>query len=177
LKKEHIISKVSNLPKVNKDIKALKVRVIDENGQALGILDTREALRMAENKGLDLLEISPNAEPPVCKILNFGKFKYEAKKKANEAKKKQKTVEIKEVKFSPNIGDNDYEVKLKSLQKFIAAGDKAKISLKFKGREIAHKELGLNLLEKIKNEMAEVAKVELPPRFEGKQVIMVLVPK
>lgn len=140
-------------------------------------MDLKEALKIAELRGLDLVEISPNSDPPVCKILNFGKFKYEAKKKANEAKKKQKVVEIKEVKFGPNIGENDYEVKLRSIQKFISAGDKAKISLKFKGREIAHKEIGLELLERVKNDAAEFSKVEVEAKFEGKQIIMVLVPK
>lgn len=140
----------------------------------LGIVPLQEALKLARERDLDLVEISPNAEPPVCKILDFGKFKYEAKKKAHEARKKQKVVELKEIKLRPNIGQNDYEVKLRSITKFINEGDKVKITLKFKGREVTHQELGFKLLERVKNDLEDIAKVEFAPKMEGKQMLMIL---
>jgi translation initiation factor IF-3 len=144
----------------------------------LGIVSLQQALRIAEEKGLDLIEISPQAEPPVCKTLDFGKYKYEAKKKAQDARKKQKVVELKEIKLRPNIGQNDYEVKLRSIEKFIAEGNKVKVTLKFKGREVTHQELGIALLDRIKNDLLELCKVEHAPKADGnKQLLMVLAPK
>lgn len=143
----------------------------------LGIVNLRNALNLAEERGFDLVEISPNAEPPVCKIMDYGKFKYEEKKKSLEAKKKQKIVEIKEVKFRPAIGQHDYDVKLKSIVRFIEEGDKVKITLKFKGRELAHQEIGMEVINRIKEDCKEIIKVELEPRMEGKQILMIISPK
>jgi translation initiation factor IF-3 len=143
----------------------------------IGIVSLEVAVKMAAEKALDLVEISPQGDPPVCKILDFGKFKYEAKKKANEARKKQKVVELKEIKLRPNIGQNDYDVKLRSIVKFIGEGDKVKVTLRFKGREMAHQEIGMNLLIRLQNDLVDVVKVELSPRLEGKQMLMILVGK
>ena len=153
------------------------VRLVDEDGSMIGVVTLSEAQKLAADKGLDLVEISPNAEPPVCKILDFGKFKYEAKKKVYEARKKQKTVEIKEIKLRPNIGINDYQVKMRSVLKFIGEGDKVKITLKFRGREMAHQEIGMQLLERVRTELDETVKIELMPKMEGKQLLMILAPK
>lgn len=143
----------------------------------LGIVTLRNALTLAEDRGLDLVEISPHAEPPVCKIMDYGKFKYEEKKKSLEAKKKQRVVELKEVKFRPNIGQHDYDVKLKSINRFIEEGDKVKITLKFKGRELAHQEIGMEVINRIKEDCKETIKVEFEPRMEGKQILMIISPK
>ena len=143
----------------------------------IGIVPLAEGLRLAATRSLDLVEISPTAEPPVCKILDFGKFKFEARKKIHDARKKQKVVEIKEIKLRPNIGQNDYEVKLRSAVKFINEGDKVKITLRFKGREITHHEIGLALLERFRDDLAEISKVEFAPKMEGKQLLMIIVPK
>ncbi len=143
----------------------------------LGVLSIRDALYKAFQAGLDLLEISPNAVPPVCKITDYGKFKYEAQKKANEARKKQKVVEIKEIKVRPNIDDHDYDVKMRQAKGFIGEGDKVKVTLRFRGREMAHQELGVKLLERIRTELVELVKVEQMPRLENRQMIMVLAPK
>jgi len=143
----------------------------------VGIVPLAEGLRLAATRSLDLVEISPTAEPPVCKLLDFGKFKFEARKKVHDARKKQKVVEIKEIKLRPNIGQNDYEVKLRSAVKFINEGDKVKVTLRFKGREITHQELGINLLERFRDDLAEISKVEFAPRMEGKQLLMIVVPK
>jgi translation initiation factor IF-3 len=153
------------------------VRVIDENGENLGVMYTREAIDQAAEVGLDLVEISPNADPPVAKFLDIGKFKYEAQKKANAARKSQKTQEIKEIKMRPNIDDHDYEVKMRAMHKFIGEGDKVKVTLRFRGRELAHGQLGMKLLQKVQEDMAEEAKVEQYPRMEGRQMLMVLAPK
>lgn len=142
-----------------------------------GVMSARDALRRAYDIGMDLLEISPNAVPPVVKILDFGKYKYEQQKKKNEAKKKQKVVELKEVKVRPNIDENDYQVKMRHMKEFIAEGDKVKVTLRFRGREMAHTELGAKVLERIRNEMGEIIKVEQFPRMENRQMIMVLAPK
>lgn len=142
----------------------------------LGVVGLNEALRIAQDRGLDLVEVSPNAEPPVCKILDFGKFKYEAQKKAHEAKKKQKVIEIKELKIRPNIGPGDYTVKLKSIKSFIEDGNKVKITLKFRGREITHDEIGMQLMQRIMADTAEYAKAEQEPKMDGKQIMMVLIP-
>ncbi len=143
----------------------------------IGIVTLKEGLKLAAAQGLDLVEISPNAEPPVCKILDFGKFKFEIQKKAHDARKKQRVVEIKEIKLRPNIGQNDYEVKLRSAFKFIQEGDKVKVTLRFRGREITHQDIGLRLLERMRDDMQEVTKVEFSPRMEGKQMMMILAPK
>jgi translation initiation factor IF-3 len=164
-------------PRVNEEIRVPQVRLIDENGEMLGVLSIRDALYKAFQAGLDLLEISPNAVPPVCKITDYGKFKYEQQKKANEARKKQKVVEIKEIKVRPNIDDHDYDVKMRQAKGFIGEGDKVKVTLRFRGREMAHQELGVKLLERIRTELIELVKVESMPRLENRQMIMVLAPK
>ena len=164
-------------PRVNEEIRVPQVRLIDENGEMQGVLSIRDALYKAYQAGMDLLEISPNAVPPVCKITDYGKFKYEQQKKANEARKKQKIVEIKEVKVRPNIDDHDYDVKMRQAKSFIGEGDKVKVTLRFRGREMAHQELGVKLLERIRTDMAEIVKVESMPRLENRQMIMVLAPK
>lgn len=154
-----------------------EVRVIDSEGEQLGIMTIADAIAAAEEAGLDLVEVSPTAKPPVCKILDYGKFKYEQQKKKNEAKKKQKTIELKEIKFRPNIDQHDYDVKMKSMHKFIDEGDKVKVTLRFRGRELAHQELGLEVLNRVKEDMAEKAKVEQNPNMEGRQMVMVLAPR
>ena len=164
-------------PRVNEDIRVPQVRLIDQNGEMIGVVTARDALLRAYEVGMDLLEISPNAVPPVCKIIDFGKFKYEQQKKANEARKKQKVVELKEIKVRPNIDDHDYETKMKQMKGFIADGDKVKVTLRFRGREMAHQDLGIKVLERIRNEMVELIKVEQMPRLENRQMIMVLAPK
>ncbi|MDB5379126.1 MAG: translation initiation factor [Rubritepida sp.] len=162
---------------MNEEIRVPQVRLIDEAGEMLGVLSIRDALYKAYQAGLDLLEISPNAVPPVCKITDYGKFKYEQQKKANEARKKQKVVEIKEIKVRPNIDDHDYDVKMRQAKGFIGEGDKVKVTLRFRGREMAHQELGVKLLERIRTELVELVKVESMPRLENRQMIMVLAPK
>jgi translation initiation factor IF-3 len=164
-------------PRVNEEIRVPQVRLIDEAGEMLGVMSIRDALYKAYQSGLDLLEISPNAVPPVCKITDYGKFKYEQQKKANEARKKQKIVEIKEIKVRPNIDDHDYDVKMRQAKSFIGEGDKVKVTLRFRGREMAHQELGVKLLERIRTELVELVKVESMPRLENRQMIMVLAPK
>ena len=153
------------------------MRCIDPDGEQLGVLDTLEAVRKAEDFGLDLVEVQPNADPPVCKILDYGKFKYEAQKRANEARKKQKIIEVKEIKLRPNIDEHDYQVKMRNVQKFLDAGDKVKVTLRFRGREMAHQDLGANVLTRVRQETDEFAKVEAMPKMEGRQMIMVLAPK
>lgn len=153
------------------------MRLVNENGDMLGVVGIREALDLAEKAGLDLVEISPNAEPPVCKILDFGKFKYETKKRLHDAKKKQKIVVLKEMKFKPNISQGDFDVKLRKIKDFLKEGDKVKISLWFKGREIVHNEIGMKLFERISAELHEIAKVDQAPKMEGKQIIMVVSPE
>ena len=164
-------------PRINGAIRAPKVRCIDPEGEQLGVLDTHDAIRKAEYFGLDLVEVQPNADPPVCKILDYGKFKYEAQKRANEARKKQKIIEVKEIKLRPNIDEHDYQVKMRNVQKFLNAGDKVKVTLRFRGREMAHQELGANVLTRVREETDEFAKVEAMPKLEGRQMIMVLAPK
>lgn len=153
------------------------MRLIDADGEMAGVMTTRDALARAYSVGLDLLEISPTAEPPVVKILDYGKFKYEQQKKKNEARKKQKVIEIKEVKVRPSTNENDYQVKLRAMNSFLAEGDKVKVSLRFKGREMAHQELGIKMLERIRIEMEDKAKVEQMPKLENRQMIMVLAPR
>jgi translation initiation factor IF-3 len=154
-----------------------KVRVIDDEGENLGVMFTREAIEQANEKGLNLVEVSPNADPPVCKYLDVGKYRYEAQKKANLARKTQKTQDIKEVKMRPNIDTHDYDVKMRNVHKFIENGDKVKITLRFRGREMAHQHLGMDLLKQVQDDVAEYAKVEAFPRLEGRQMLMVLAPK
>ena len=166
-----------NGPRFNEFIISPKVRVIDENGENLGVMFTREAIEQAAEVGLDLVEISPNADPPVAKFLDIGKFKYEAQKKANAARKNQKTQEIKEIKMRPNIDDHDYDTKMKAIQKFLGEGDKVKVTLRFRGRELAHGQLGMHLLQRVQSDTDEAAKVEQHPRMEGRQMLMVLAPK
>ncbi len=164
-------------PRVNNQINVPSVRVVDEDGEMLGVLPIREALSRAAEAGLDLVEISPNAEPPVCKILDFGKYKYEIQKKKNEARKKQKVIEVKEIKLRPNIDEHDYEVKMRSVHRFLDEGDKVKVTMRFRGREMVHQEIGLKVLERVRDELEERVKVEQMPRLEGRQMIMVLAPK
>lgn len=162
---------------MNDKIRVPEIRLIDHEGENRGVLDPRDAIRMAEEVGLDLVEISPNAVPPVCKIMDFGKFKYEQQKKANEAKKKQRVIEIKEVKFRPNIDIHDYEVKMRNVTRFLEDGDKVKVTLRFRGREMAHQELGREVLERIATDTTELGKVESMPKMEGRQMIMVIGPR
>jgi translation initiation factor IF-3 len=168
---------VKSGPRYNNLIQSDKVRVIDENGENLGVLYTREAIEQAAAVGLDLVEVSPNADPPVCKFLDVGKFRYEAQKKANLARKSQKTQEIKEIKMRPNIDDHDYDVKMRNVTRFIEDGDKVKVTLRFRGRELSHQQLGMDLLRRVQTDVAEIAKIEAYPRMEGRQMLMVLSPK
>jgi len=164
-------------PRYNQFIQAPKVRVIDENGENLGVMYTREAFEQAQEVGLDLVEISPNADPPVAKFLDIGRFKYEAQKRANEQRKRQKTQEIKEIKMRPNIDDHDYQVKMKKVFEFLDEGDKVKLTLRFRGREMAHNQLGMAVLQRVAEDTEAVAKVEQHPRLEGRQMLMVIAPK
>ena len=168
---------VKSGPKFDDLIQAEKVRVIDENGENLGVMYTRAAIEQANELGLNLVEVSPGADPPVCKFLDVGKHRYEAQKKANAARKTQKTQQIKEIKMRPNIDDHDYDVKMRSVTKFLEEGDKVKMTLRFRGREMAHQELGMNLLKRVQDDVAEIAKIEAYPRLEGRQMLMVLAPK
>jgi translation initiation factor IF-3 len=155
-------------PRINDEIRVPQVRLIDDAGEMIGVMSAREALIRAYDLGLDLVEISPNAVPPVCKILDYGKYKYEQQKKANEARKKQKVVEIKEIKVRPNIDDHDYDVKMKQMKNFIGEGDKVKVTLRFRGREMAHQELGVKVLERIRSDLTELVKVEQMPKLENR---------
>jgi translation initiation factor IF-3 len=166
-----------NGPRFNEFISSPRVRVIDEEGENLGVMLTAEAIEQAASVGLDLVEISPNADPPVAKFLDIGKFKYEAQKKANAARKNQKTQEIKEIKMRPNIDDHDYDVKMRAIHKFLGEGDKVKVTLRFRGRELAHGQLGMQLLQRVQADTDEQAKVEQHPRMEGRQMLMVIAPK
>jgi translation initiation factor IF-3 len=153
------------------------VRLVKEDGSMVGVTPTRDALRMAEEAGLDLVEISPNADPPVCKILDFGKWKYQEEKKKNAARKKQRVIEVKEIKLRPGIDDHDFQIKMRSMTRFLEEGDKVKVTLRFRGREMVHQELGVKVLDRVKEEMDAKAKVEQFPRLEGRQMVMVLAPK
>lgn len=164
-------------PRVNELILAQTVRLVDESGEMMGVVTRDEAMAAAGDAGMDLVEISPNADPPVCKILDYGKFKYEAQKKKNEARKKQKTIDVKEVKFRPNIDDHDYGVKMRSMLRFLSEGDKVKVTLRFRGREMAHQELGVKVLSRVRDDLDDQAKVEQMPQMEGRQMIMVLAPR
>ncbi len=164
-------------PRVNEEIRVREVQLIDQTGHNHGPTDIQAALTMAAEAGLDLVEIAPNSVPPVCKLLDYGKYKFQAQKKAAEARKKQKVVEVKEIKFRPMIDDHDYDVKMRSMKRFFEEGDKVKVTLRFRGREMAHQELGTQLLERVKQDIAPVAKVESEPKFEGRQMIMILAPR
>jgi len=168
---------VKSGPRYDNMIQSEKVRVIDEEGENLGVMYTREAIEQAAEAGLNLVEVSPNADPPVCKFLDVGKYRYEAQKKANQARKTQKTQEIKEIKMRPNIDTHDYDVKMRNVFRFIEEGDKVKMTLRFRGREMAHQELGMDLLRRVQADVTEIAKVEAYPRLEGRQMVMVLAPK
>ena len=164
-------------PRANGDITAPQVRLIGADGSQVGVVSLPEAMRMAEDKGLDLVEVSPNADPPVCKLLDLGKYKYVAQKKANEARKRQKTFDVKEVKMRPGIEDHDYKVKMRLMTRFLGEGDKVKVTIRFRGRELAHPEIGQRLLDRIRDDSGNIAKVEAIPRMEGRQIVMVMAPK
>jgi translation initiation factor IF-3 len=151
--------------------------LVDQDGAMVGVVTKSEALVMATNAGLDLVEVAPTADPPVCKILDYGKFKYEEQKKKNEARKKQKVIEVKEIKLRPGIDDHDYDVKMRSMVKFVEEGDKVKVTMRFRGRELAHQDLGMNVLMRVRDDLEEIAKVEQFPRMEGRQMTMVLSPR
>jgi len=164
-------------PRINEEIRAREVQLIDNTGDNKGVVEFQAAMSMAEAAGLDLVEIAPNSSPPVCKILDYGKYKFQAQKKAAEARKKQKVVEVKEIKLRPMIDDHDYDVKMRSMKRFFEEGDKVKITLRFRGREMAHQELGYKLLDRVKTDVGPIAKVESEPRFEGRQMVMMLAPR
>ena len=170
------MSKVDE-PRINREIKVPSVRLVDQNGNMVGIVAIAEALTMAERAGLDLVEISPNAEPPVCKILDFGKYRYEIQKKANEARKKQKVVVVKEIKLRPVIDKHDLEIKMRNVMSFLAEGDKVRITLRFRGREMDHTDLGMKIINQVQAALAEHAKIEQYPRIDGKQISMMVGPK
>ncbi|MEH6951966.1 translation initiation factor IF-3 [Nitrobacter sp. NHB1] len=164
-------------PRTNDEIRNAQVQLIDQEGINQGTVETISAIKMAMDAGMDLVEIAPNSSPPVCKIMDYGKYKFQAQKKAAEARKRQKIVEIKEIKLRPMIDDHDYNVKMKAMQRFFEEGDKVKITLRYRGREMAHQEIGTKLLDKVKTDVAAYAKVEQDARFEGRQVVMVLAPR
>ena len=165
-----------NEPRMNGEITATQIRLIAPDGEMIGVVSVKEGMELAEKHGLDLVEISPTAEPPVCKVLDYGKFKYEAQKKASEARKKQKVVALKEIKMRPNIDPHDYGIKMKRVEKFIADGDKVKFSLRFRGREMSHQEQGMKLMQQVKADLGDTIKVESEPRLEGRQMVMVIAP-
>jgi translation initiation factor IF-3 len=162
---------------VNTEIEAKSIRLVDADGEMVGVVSLREGLDMAAEVGLDLVEVSPTADPPVCKILDFGKYKYEIQKKKNEARKKQKVIDIKEIKLRPNIDDNDYNIKMRNMRKFLEDGDKVKITLRFRGREMAHQDLGVKVLDRVRAGLDDLAKVEQFPKMEGRQMVMVMAPR
>ncbi|MEE8563588.1 MAG: translation initiation factor IF-3 [Alphaproteobacteria bacterium] len=164
-------------PRVNQDIVAESIRVVGEDGEMLGVMSVEDALDKADAVALDLVEISPNSDPPVCKILDYGKFKYQAQKKAAEARKKQKTIDVKEIKMRPSIERHDYDVKMRAINKFLDEGDKVKVTIRFRGREFLHQELGMQMLERVRGELEEKAKVEALPKMEGRQMVMVVAPR
>ncbi len=164
-------------PRVNEDITVPQVLLIDDTGEKRGVVATDEAIKIAQNAGLDLVEVSPNTQPPVCKILDYGKYKYQQQKKKAEAKKKQKVVDIKEIKMRPNIDQHDYDVKSRAMKRFFEEGDKVKVTLRFRGREMAHQERGADLLKRVQADFEEIAKVEQFPKMEGRQMMMVMAPR
>ena len=164
-------------PRVNEQIEAEKVRVVNADGEMVGVISKEEGIEIAFEAGLDLVEVSPNAEPPVCKVLDYGKYKYEAQKKANEARKKQKVIDVKEIKMRPGIDEHDYQVKMRSVRRFLDEGDKVKMTIRFRGREMAHQELGMKVLDRVREDVDELAKVEQFPKSEGRLMTMVIAPK
>jgi translation initiation factor IF-3 len=164
-------------PRVNEEITSPRVRLVDERGEMIGVVTRHDALTRAMEAGLDLVEVAANADPPVCKILDFGKFKYEEQKRKAEARKKQKIIEVKEIKLRPGIDDHDYDVKMRAMLKFIEEGDKVKVTMRFRGRELAHQDLGMNVLMRVRDDLDKVAKIEQIPRMEGRQMTMVMSPK
>ena len=163
--------------RINGEVNAREVRLIGTDGEIIGIMSGREALKMAEEADTDLVEISPNATPPVCRLMDYGKFKYQEQKKAAEARAKQKIIQVKEVKFRPATDEGDYQVKLRNLKRFLDEGDKAKVTLRFRGREMAHQELGMRVLERVRDDLTDMAVVEAMPKLEGRQMVMVLAPR
>ncbi len=164
-------------PRANEEIDADSIRLVNADGEMVGVVSVSEGLEMAYTSGLDLVEVSPNASPPVCKIIDYGKYKYEAQKKANEARKKQKVIDVKEIKMRPGIDDHDYHVKMKNVRKFLDHGDKVKMTIRFRGREMAHQDLGLQVLHRVQEEIEKVAKVEQFPKTEGRMMTMVIAPR
>ncbi|MFO1154761.1 MAG: translation initiation factor IF-3 [Rhodospirillales bacterium] len=164
-------------PRINDEISVPTVRLIDADGEQKGVVSVRDALQMAFAAGLDLVEIAPQAEPPVCKILDFGKFKYEAQKRRNEARKKQKVIEVKEIKMRPGIDEHDYQVKVRNMRRFLDEGDKVKVTIRFRGREMVHQDLGLKVLDRVRDELEDLSKVEQYAKLEGKQMVMVIAPR
>jgi translation initiation factor IF-3 len=162
--------------RINDNIEAPQVRLVDENGEMAGVVELPVALERAMEAGLDLVEVSPNATPPVCKILDYGKFKYEAQKKASAARKKQRVIEVKEIKMRPNIDDNDYNTKMRKVHAFLEEGDKVKVTMRFRGRELAHQEIAMKVLDRVRDEVGDTAKIEQFPRMEGRQMIMIMAP-
>jgi translation initiation factor IF-3 len=162
--------------RINRMIEAHEVRLVDANGGMVGVVPIREALERADEAGLDLVEVSPTASPPVCKILDYGKFKYESQKKAAQARKRQRVIEVKEIKMRPGIDDNDYGIKMKKVREFLDEGDKVKVTMRFRGREMAHQEIAVGILNKVREQMADLAKVEQFPKLEGRQMVMVMAP-
>ncbi len=164
-------------PRVNEQIEAENVRVVNADGEMVGVISKEEGIEIAFEAGLDLVEVSPNADPPVCKVLDYGKYKYEAQKKANEARKKQKVIDVKEIKMRPGIDEHDYQVKMRSVRRFLDEGDKVKMTIRFRGREMAHQELGMKVLDRVREDVDELAKVEQFPKSEGRLMTMVIAPK
>ena len=163
--------------RINEEIQVSEVRLVAEDSEQVGVVSLEAALQRSADAGLDLVEVSPNASPPVCKIIDYGKLKYQEQKKKNEARKKQKTIDVKEIKIRPNIDTHDYEVKMRNARRFIDDGDKVKVTLRFRGREMAHQDLGAQILERVRGELDEIAKVEQMPKMEGRQMVMVMSPR
>jgi translation initiation factor IF-3 len=162
--------------RINDQIDVPEVRLIDDAGEMLGVMSLRDAIARAEDLGLDLVEVSPTAQPPVCKILDYGKFKYEAQKKANAARKRQREIEVKEIKMRPGIDDNDYNIKMRKIFSFLEEGDKVKVTMRFRGRELAHQDIAMGVLTRVRDQVGEMAKIEQFPRMEGRQMVMVMAP-
>ncbi len=176
IRKPNLPPRKDDGPRVNEQIRTDKIRLIGADGSQVGVVSVKEGLLAAEEAGLDLVEISPNADPPVCKVMDYGKFKYEQQKKANEARKKQKVIEIKEIKVRPTIEEHDYNVKMRSARRFLEEGNKVKVTLRYRGREMSHQELGMEILNRMCKELEDLGKLEMTPRTEGRQVMMILAP-
>ena len=164
-------------PRVNDEIDSTHVRLVDADGEQVGVVSFEDAMSIAAEAGLDLVEVAPNADPPVCKVLDYGKFKYSAQKRKSEARKKQKIIDVKEIKMRPSIDDHDYDVKVRNMKRFIEEGDKVKVTIRFRGRELAHQDLGMKVLDRVREELDEAAKVEQFPKMEGRQMVMVMAPR